>query len=51
VSVFRFNMAHGDLEEVGKPYSIPSPNFICAVDSWKLQTDVQQTVEEMPSKL
>ena len=35
LSVFRFNMAHGNLEEIGKPYSIPSPNFICAIDSWK----------------
>ena len=35
LSVFRFNMASGNLEETGKPYSIPSPNFICTIDSWK----------------
>ena len=35
LSVFRFNLARGDLVEVGKPYSIPSPNFVCAIDAWK----------------
>lgn len=35
LSVFRFNSASGDLKEVGKPYNIPSPNFVCAIDAWK----------------
>ena len=38
VQVFRFNIARGDLAEVGKPYAIPSPNFVCPIDVWRRPT-------------
>jgi 6-phosphogluconolactonase (cycloisomerase 2 family) len=31
VSVFRFNQSRGSMEEVGKPYAVPSPNFVCVM--------------------
>lgn len=61
ISIFRFNFASGNIEECGRPYSVPSPNFVCAIDTWsgknkqvvniEPDTLIDSTAQGMPSKL